>query len=91
MELSRFLTEELKHIDSLIIESSLLNPRPLIKQYERLDLLQLLRHSTCDQVHYFESKDHHEKWLGLGLSKKLSFTEARSFINSPDSVGALFV
>lgn len=91
MELSRFLTEELKHIDSQIIESSLLHLRPLVKHYEMLDLIQLLRHSACDHIHYFESKDHQEKWLGLGLSKKFSFDEARTFINNPESIGALFV
>lgn len=75
MDVSRFLNEELKAIDSLIIQST---PDSLIqKEYNSLDLVKLLAHAATERIVYYESKDSDFKFLGLGQSKSLGPLEIK--------------
>lgn len=76
MDISRFLSEELKAIDSKILESQ---TNSFIKfEYESLDLIKLLRHSASEKVVYYESKDEDFALLGLGISKYVEKEDVHS-------------
>lgn len=80
MDLSIFLKEELKKIDSIIAESSFLEPRPLLFSYKALDLIDLIRAAASEKVVYFESKDNDFKFLGLGVSRHFQPEEVRDHL-----------